>query len=106
MCIKLGLNFGSTTLVNWESLSYLYKRRLASIMYQVYHNTLRDYLTAQFETRNSDNKYNLRRINTFSNEHYNSNLGRNSVRYRGAIVWNLIPKAIKDVFPAVTRWNQ
>ena len=27
---------------------------------------------------------------------YNSNLGRNSVRYRGPIVWNLIPKAIKD----------
>ena len=83
-------------LVKWKSLSYLYKRRLASIMYQVYHNTLPDQLTALFETRNSDNNYNLRRSITFSHIRYNSNLGRISVRYRGPIVWNLIPKAIKD----------
>ena len=38
----------------------------------------------------------LRRINDFSHVRYNCNLGRNSVRYRGPIVWNLIPKAIRD----------
>ena len=70
--------------------------RLYCIMYQVYHNTLPDQLTALFETRNSDNNDNLRRSITFPHVRYNSNLGRISVRYRGPIVWNLIPKAIKD----------
>jgi hypothetical protein len=83
-------------LVKWKPLGYIYKRRLASIMYQVFHNSLPDQLTGLFEIRNTDNNYNLRRINDFSNVRYNSNLGRNSVRYRGPIVWNLIPKAIKD----------
>ena len=83
-------------LVKWKSLSYLYKRRLASIMYQAHHKTLPDQLTALFETRTSDSNYNFRRINTFSHARYNSNFGRNSVRYRGPIVWNLIPKPIKD----------
>ena len=83
-------------LVKWKPLGYIYKRRLASIMYQAFHNSLPDQLTALFETRNTDNNYNLRRINDFSHVRYNCNLGRNSVRYRGPIVWNLIPKAIRD----------
>ena len=65
-------------------------------MYQVHHKTLPHQLTALFETRTSDSNYNFRRINTFSHAHYNCNFGRNSVRYRGPIVWNLIPKPIKD----------
>ena len=35
----------------------------------------------------------------------NSNLGRNSARYRGTIVWNLLPKAIKDV-PSLQLFKQ
>jgi len=61
--------------VKWESLGYLYKRRLASIMYQVYRNSLPGQLTALFETRNSDNNYNFRRTNTFLHVRYTSNLG-------------------------------
>lgn len=66
-------------------------------MYQIYHNSLPDQFTALFETRNTNtNYYNLRHINHFLHVWYNSNIGRNSVRYRGPIVWNLIPEAIKD----------
>ena len=83
-------------LVKWKPLVYIYKRRLASIMYQVYHNSLPDQFTALFETRNTNTNYNLRRINHFSHVRYNSNIGRSSVRKRGPIVWNLIPEAIKD----------
>ena len=68
-------------LVKWKPLGYIYKRTLASIMYQVFHNSLPDQLTALFETRNTDNTYNVRRINDFSHVRYNCNLGRNSVRY-------------------------
>ena len=65
-------------------------------MYQIYHDSLPDQFTALFETRNTNTNYNLRRNNHFSHVRYNSNIGRNSVRYRGPIVWNLIPEAIKD----------
>jgi len=65
-------------------------------MYQLYHNSLPDQFTALFETRNTNTNYNLRRINHFSHVRYNSNIGRKSARYRGPIVWSLIPEAIKD----------
>ena len=67
-------------------------------MYQVYHNSLPDQLTALFTKRNIDSNYNLRRITDFPYVRCNSDLGRNSARYRGPIVWNLLPKAIKDFF--------
>ena len=66
------------------------------ITFSQYCNSLPDQFTALFETRNTNTNYNLRRINYFSHVRYNSNIGRNSVRYRGPIVWNLIPEAIKD----------
>ena len=82
--------------MKWKPLSYNYKRRLASIMYQVYDHSLPEQLTSLLGTRNVDNKYKLRRMNDFSLICYNSVLGRNSVRYRGPIIWNSIPKAIRD----------
>lgn len=82
--------------VKWKPLGYIYKRRLASIMYQVFHSSLPDHLTALFETCNTTNTYNLRRTNDFPLVRYNCNLGRNSVRYRGPMVWNLLPKSIRD----------
>ena len=40
--------------------------------------------------------FNKHLINDFAHVRYNCNLCRNSVRYRGPIVWNLIPTAIRD----------
>ena len=73
-----------------------YKRRLASIMYQVFNNSLPDQLTSLLGTRYNDNNYKLRRSNDFSLIRYNSLLGRNSVRYRGPIIWNSIPRNIRN----------
>ena len=69
---------------------YIYKRRLASIMYQVFNNSLPDQLTSLLGTRYNDNNYKLRRSNDFSL------LGRKSVRYRGPIIWNSIPRNIRN----------
>ena len=65
-------------------------------MYQVYNDTLPEQLTSLLGIRNTVNKYKLRRMNDFSLIRYNSELGRNSVRYRGPMVWNAIPKVIRD----------
>jgi len=83
-------------IVKWKPLIYIYKRRLASIMYQVFNNSLPDQLTSLLGTRYNDNNYKLRRSNDFSLIRYNSLLGRNSVRYRGPIIWNLIPRNIRN----------
>ena len=83
-------------IVKWKPLIYIYKRRLASIMYQVFNNSLPDQLTSLLGTRYNDNNYKLRRSNDFSLIRYNSLLGRNSVRYRGPIIWNSIPRNIRN----------
>ena len=82
--------------VKWKPLVYIYKRRLTSIMYLVYHNSLPNSQPYSKHATLININYNLRRINHFLHVRYNSNIGRNSVRYTGPIVWNLIPEAIKD----------
>ena len=66
----------------WKPLSYIYKRRLASIMYQVHNDILPVQLTALLGTRSNETSYKLRRSNDFSLVRYHSELGRNSIRYR------------------------
>ena len=78
------------------SLNYIYKRRLASIMYQVYNNNLPEQIVVLLGTPKDANNYNLRHAKDFSQVRYSRNFGRNSVRYRGPIEWNLIPKAIRE----------
>ena len=81
---------------NWKPLNYTYKRRLATLMYQVKAKTLPEPLTDLFELNKNDNRYSLRNKNDYSRIRYNNEYGRNSVRYRGPIVWNNIPQNLKD----------
>ena len=66
-------------------------------MYQVYNDILPEQLTALLGTRTKETSCNLRRSNDFSLARYHSELGRNSLRHRGPIVWNSIPKFIRNV---------
>ena len=83
-------------IANWKPLNYIYKRRLATLMYQVKAKTLHEPLTDLFELNKNDDRYSLRNKNDYSRIRYNNEYGRNSVRYRGPIVWNNIPQNIKD----------
>ena len=83
-------------IANWKPLNYIYKRRLATLMYQVKAKTLPEPLTDLFELNKYDNRYSLRNKNDHSHIRYNNEYGRNNVRYRGPIVWNNIPQNIKD----------
>ena len=83
-------------IANWKPLNYIYKRRLATLMYQVKAKTLPEPLTDLFEFNKNDNRYSLRNKNDSSRIRYNNEYGRNSVGYRGPIVWNNIPQNIKD----------
>ena len=66
-------------------------------MYQVHNDILPEQLTALLGTRTNETSYKLRRSNDLSLARYHSELGRNSIRYRGPIVWNSIPKFIRNV---------
>ena len=50
-------------LVKWKPLVNIHKRRLASIMYQVYHDSSPDQFVSLVETRNINTSFNLRRLN-------------------------------------------
>ena len=69
-------------ITNWKPLNYIYKRRLATLMYQVKAKTLPEPLTDLFELNKNDNRYSLRNKNDYSRIRYNNEYGRNSVRYR------------------------
>eukprot|EP00794_Sanderia_malayensis_P001795 gene1795-2001_t len=90
--------------VKWKPLSYIYKRRTASIMFQVNNNSLPQQLTNLFLKQNdtANNRHNLRKKKDFVHIRPNNEYGRNSLRYRGPIVWNALPV---DIRKAVTREN-
>ena len=53
-------------IANWKPLNYIYKRRLATLMYQVKAKTLPEPLTDLFELDKNDNRYSLRNKNDYS----------------------------------------
>ena len=93
--------------IGWSALQYIYKRRLATIMHEVYHNKvhrksgfmhhnkLHRKLGSPFEKeakqRTLRNKNNFRPINP------KYETSRNCVRYRGPIIWNKLPNDLKEV---------
>ena len=102
-------DLGILRIANWKHLNYIYKRRLATLMNQVKAKTLPEPLIDLFELNKNDNRYSLRNKNDYSRIRYNNEYGRNSVRYRGPIVWNNIPQNIKDAetqqsFKAKLKW--
>ena len=83
-------------IVKWKPLSYLYKRRIATIMYQIKNKSLPEQLTSLFESPKNTHNYSLRNKTDFHHIRYRNEQGRNSVRYRGPIVWNYIPEKIRS----------
>ena len=67
----------------------MYKRTLLTFMYQVYKSELPDNVIWLFSSSNC--RYDLRNSITFEVPRFNLGVGRNSLRYRGALFWNSIP---------------
>ena len=70
----------------------MYKRKLLTFMYQVYKSELPDNIIRLFS---SSSCYNLRNNIKFEVPRFNLEVGRNSLRYRGALFWNSIPDNLK-----------
>ena len=83
-------------IVGWKLLSYICKRRLASIMFQIHIESVPEQLLDLFERKDSS-IHELRSKNHFVQDRPRTELGRNTIRFRGPSVWSVIPPEVKDL---------
>ena len=87
-------------IANWKPLSHIYKHRIAAIMYQVRNKTLPRQLVELFPLEdNSTNHHNLRHRKDFVQIGPNNEYGRNTLRYRGPLIWNHIRSDVEMYRP-------
>ena len=68
---------------NWESISYLYKRRLLTWMHQIYYETCPLPITEHFTKKSGR----LTNPLQFIVPRYRRDIERTSLKYRGAVLW-------------------
>ena len=71
-------------------------------MYKVHSNITPDKITNLFSIANP--QYNLRNSNHFVLPRFNLGIGRNSLRYRGPLAWELTPTSLKQS-PSLKNFN-
>jgi len=76
----------------WEPLSNQYKKKVLTLMNKVNSNITPDKVTNLFSIANLH--YNLRSSNHFVVPRFNLDNGRNSLRYRGPLTWELTPTSL------------
>ena len=81
--------------IGWSPLQYIYKRRLATKMHEVYHNKVHQKLGSLFEKEVKQRT--LRNKNNFCPINPKYETSRNCVRYQGPIIWNKLPNDLKEV---------
>ena len=79
-------------LTKWDTTATMYKRRLAELVYKVVKNLLPDELTNLFRRKSST--YRLRRGQSLTQLRPETNVLRDSIAYRGALLRNTLPKHI------------
>ena len=78
-------------LANWQNIAYIYKRRIASEVYKVVHSPASHRHQDLFkivETRTKGKQLQIKRTNT--------ELEKNSVFFRGPVVWNRLQREIRE----------
>ena len=78
-------------LTKWDTIATMYKRRLAELVYKVVKNLVPDELTNLFRRKTST--YRLRREKSLALLRPETNVLRDSIAYRGALLWNTLPRA-------------
>ena len=76
-------NQEAIAIAGWESINSMYKRKLLTSLYQGYKSELPDNIIRLFSSSNCC--YNLRNSIKFEVLRFNLEVGRNSLRYRGAL---------------------
>ena len=91
---------------NWNTLTLYYKLRLIKLLHSVFIGeapTALSYLTNKPCTA-----YNFRRSNNIIVPRFNSQFLKNSISYRGAILWNVVSSHFTDQFSFffIAKWRR
>ena len=79
---------------NWKPLEYIYKRRVVTIMHEVYHEDNSKIFSEIFKKKVASRT--TRSNNTFEIPRPKCELGRTSIRYRGPLTWNYLPRVSRN----------
>ena len=93
---KLDTNIPSDQVLQvakWDSVDYMYKKRLITLMHRVKAGTINPRISSFFEEENC--RYNLRNNKDFQIPQIRSESGRKSVFFRGQFLWSMIDNDIK-----------
>ena len=82
----------SLTQFNWEPISYIYKRRILSWIDRIYYGSCPRVISEKFTKKSGE----LRNPSQFEIPRYRKETGRNSLRYRGAVIWNAMSTDLKQ----------
>ena len=85
-------NEESLARANWQPVSFLYKRKLLTLMH---HGTADKSITQMLKKKNPG-KQRTRNIMQFDVKRYNREAGRNSFTFKAAMIWNSILDQIID----------
>ena len=80
-------------IAGWEAINSMYKGKLLTFMYQVYKSELPGNIIRLFKSSNCC--YDLRNSIKYQVPQFHQEVGRNSLRYRGALFWNSIGYNLK-----------
>ena len=89
-------NERSLEMANWQPLSYIYKRRILSVMHQIYYDNIQSHIKNLFLKR-EQNGYDTWKTLQFEVQRYKSETGRNSLRYRGPLIWNSLSNELNKL---------
>ena len=81
---------------NWNTLTLYYKLRLIKLLHSVFIGEAPT--TLSYLTNKPCTAYNFRRSNNIIVPRFNSQFLKNSISYRGAILWNAVSSHFTDQF--------
>ena len=88
-------NEESLARANWQPISFLYKRRLLTLMHRIYHGTAEKSIAQMLQKKDSEKQRTTNKLQ-FEVKRCNTKAGRNSFTYKATMIWNSIPDQIKN----------
>ena len=88
------VNMETLKRIHSQSLTYVIKLKLTSLMYSAYYGLIPKPICDLFH-KTEQRPYNLRRRDGFKVPKYNYSMERTSLPYRGPIVWHILPESYK-----------
>ena len=80
--------------VNWKSIEYIYKRRIACLTHQIYNNRGPSILNELIQRKTSSRS--MRDMEQLQVSRPKTEIGRSRFKHRAAIIWNVLPTNVKN----------